>query len=342
MFKTVFLSLSLTVSSFAIAAPAVAQDDAVKIAPAPVDPARLKLAEQTVFKLIPPGTYSKIMKDMMDSMAGGIVEQMMGMDAAMMAGMAGEEAGSEAAEAVKGKTMGDLAGEKDPAFKERMDITMKVMFSEMGTLMTDMEPVVRTAMSSIYARKYSAAELADMNRFFATPSGAAFASNFMSSFTDKEMIDASFGMMPKMMEAMPAIMKKVEEATAHLPPLRKSEAEMAIDSAAEEMAEAADAAGDTYPTETGGEPWYEEDNWTPANRKKSARLSEAYQAASQKSETTYAAFEQIQMDAIDEARKRYLANGWKPDPTAPVASEEKPMALEDIPADAVPPPAPPK
>jgi hypothetical protein len=47
----------------------------------------------------------------------------------------------------------------------------------------------------------------------------------MSTFTDKELMQASFGMMPKIMEAMPAIMKKVEAATAHLPPPPKPSTE---------------------------------------------------------------------------------------------------------------------
>jgi hypothetical protein len=330
--KSALLALSLTVSSLAVSAPVLAETVV-----APVDPVRLKLAEQVVAKLIPPGTYQKIMKDMMDTMAGGLVEQMMGMDAAIIAGMAGEEAGSDAAKAVEGKTMADLAAEKDPAFKERMDITMKVMFSEMGNLMGEMEPTVRTAMSSIYAKKYSAKELTDMNAFFATPSGASFAGNFMSSFTDKEMMEASFGMMPKMMEAMPEIMKKVEAATAHLPQLPKPAEEAAIDAAVAEATAAVDAAGeDAYANETGEEPWYNEDNWKPTNQKKTAKLSKTYDAASEKSGAAYIAFEDAQMAAIDEARKRYLAEGWKPEPS------EEPMAAEEIPADAVPPPAIPK
>jgi hypothetical protein len=335
MFKSAFLTLSLTVSSLALAAPATAQTGAAKAAPAPVDPVRLKLAEQTVTKLIPPGTYSKIMKDMMDTMAGGLVEQMMGMDASVLAGIAGEEAGSEASEAVKGRTMADIAAEKDPAFKERMDITMKVMFSEMGNLMNEMEPVVRTALSSIYAKKYSAKELTDMNAFFATPSGATFAGNFMATFTDKEMIDASFGMMPKVMEAMPDIMKKVEAATAHLPPL-KSDSELLVD-AADEAIEATEAeAGIPYAEETGDEPWYSEDNWKPANQKKAAKLSKTYDAASEKSGAAYSALEEAQATAINEARQRYLADGWKAEPT------DEPMAAEDIPANAPPPPVIPK
>jgi hypothetical protein len=343
MLKSAFIALLLTASPIAIASPVMAQTAAVKPVATLVDPVRLKLAEQTVAKLIPPGTYKKIMKDMMDTMAGGIVEQMMGMDAAVIAGMAGEEAGSETAKAVEGKSLGDLAAEKDPQFKERMDITMKVMFAEMGDLMSEMEPVVRTAMSSIYARKYSAKELTDMNVFFATPSGASFAANFMSSFTDKEMIDASFGMMPKMMEAMPAIMKKVEAATAHLPPMPVSpdETQMAMDSAADAVTDAAVAI--PFADETGEEPWYVEENWAPAARKRVKALEAKYgplgaksEAAGAKAGEAYARFEEAQSAATDEARKRYVADGWKPMPVA------EPMAAEDIPADAVPPPAAPK
>lgn len=296
-----------------------------RVAPALVEPARLKLAEQTVAKLIPPGTYAKIMKDMMDSMAGGLIEQMMGMDAAVIAGVAGEEEGSEAAEVIKSKTMGDLAVERDPAFKERMDITMKVMFSEMGTLMSEMEPVVRTALSSIYAKKYSAKELADMNTFFSTPSGATFAGNFMATFTDKEMMQASFGMMPKMMEAMPAIIRKVEEATAHLPLLPKSEAEMTMEAAADSVTEM--AAANSYAAETGEEPWYIEDNWTPANRKKATKLSKAFVNAAEKSEAASSIYDDAHNVAVDEARTRYLADGGKPAPAEqPVTTEAEPTS----------------
>lgn len=229
MLKSAFLALSLTASAIATSQPAFAQTETAAV---PVDPARLKAAEIVVMKLVPPGTYQRIMKDMTDTMASGIMEQILGMDAATLAGMAGEDA----AGAVKGKTMEEIAAEKDPHFRERMDIMMKVMFTEMGTLMGEMEPEVRKALSSIYAKKYSLTELNDIGAFFATPSGASFAGNFMSTFTDKEMMQASFGMMPKIMEAMPAIMKKVEEATAHLPPPPQTSTDNATDAPAETAA----------------------------------------------------------------------------------------------------------
>lgn len=334
MLKSALLALSLTASSFALTVSASAETPAATTAPAPVDPVRLKLAEQTVAKLIPPGTYQKIMKDMMDTMAGGIVDQMMGMDAATMAGMAGEDVGSEAAAAVKGKTMAEILAEADPNFKERMDSTMKVMFTEMGDLMSAIEPTVREALAKIYARKYSAKELADMNSFFATPSGAAFAGNFMATFTDKEMMDASFGMMPKIMEAMPAIMKKVQAATAHLPPPPKPEDELLDEAAADAATEI--EASKPFAAETGEEPWYIEDNWTSANRIKVRKLSDTYIKASEKSEAVAVKYDEAQSVAIDDARQRFLAQGWKPEP-AP-----EPIAAEDIPDNAVPPPAAPK
>jgi hypothetical protein len=296
---------------------ASAETPATTTATAPVDPVRSKLAEQTVAKLIPPGTYQKIMKDVMDKMAGGMVDQMMALDAATMAGMAGVEAGSEAAEAAKGKTMAEIMAEMDPNFKERMEITTKVMFSEMGDLMSAIEPTVREALAKIYARKYSAQELADMNSFFATPSGAAFAGNFWATFTDKEMIDASMGMMPKVIEAMPAIMKKVEAATAHLPPPPKPDSESAMEADADAIADGAgseETGEDPYADETGDEPWYAKENWQAAARSKATKLSDAYVKANEKSNAAYSASEDAQVAAIDEARKRFLAEGWKPEP----------------------------
>ncbi|WP_373474614.1 DUF2059 domain-containing protein [Sphingorhabdus sp.] len=340
MMKSALLALSLTASSFALTFSASAETPAATAAPAPVDPVRLKLAEQTVAKLIPPGTYQKIMED---TMAGGMIDQMMGIDAATMAGMAGVEADSEAAEAAKGKTMAEIMAEMDPNFKERMDIMAKVIFSEMGPLMSAIEPTVREALAKIYARKYSAQELADMNSFFATPSGAAFAGNFMATFTDKEMMDASMGMMPKIVEAMPAIMKKVEAATAHLPPPPKSDSELAIEAADTEFTDALDAeetGEDPYAEETGDEPWYAEGAWTETERKKVKALEAKYDAADSKMEVASANFEALvelsstasdayyaaRQTAIDAARKRMLAEGWTPPPAPSETTEDSASA----------------
>jgi hypothetical protein len=214
MIRQLALALAFGASTLALPLPVLAQAAPI----AAVDPVRLKLAEQVANKLIPPGSYQKMMKNVADQMTSAMIEQMMGMDAAIIAKSAGADAKD-----VEGKSLGELASSADPQFKERMDITMKVMFDEMGKLMSAMEPTARAALAKVYARKYDERQLEDLNAFFATPSGSVFAGDFFATFIDKEMMGAMMGEMPKLLEAMPAIMKKVEEATAHLPPTPKPE-----------------------------------------------------------------------------------------------------------------------
>lgn len=218
MIRNCIFALAAGTAIITLPAPVFAQEVATEAAP--VDPARLTLAQGIAGQLIPPGTYQKIMKDVSEQMASAMIDQMMGMDAATMMGTAG----GEAAEGTEGKSVGELAAAADPHFKERMDITMRVMFEEMGKMMNEMEPVARDALAKVYARRYSAQQLTDMKGFFATPSGSVFAADFMATFSDPEMMQAMMGQMPKIIEAMPEMMKKVEAATAHLPPLPKPDA----------------------------------------------------------------------------------------------------------------------
>lgn len=218
MIRNCIFALAAGTATITLPAPVFAQEVATEAAP--VDPARLTLAQGIAGQLIPPGTYQKIMKDVSEQMASAMIDQMMGMDAATMMGTAG----GDAAEGTEGKSVGELAAAADPHFKERMDITMRVMFEEMGKMMNEMEPVARDALAKVYARRYSAQQLTDMKGFFATPSGSVFAADFMATFSDPEMMQAMMGQMPKIIEAMPEMMKKVEAATAHLPPLPKPDA----------------------------------------------------------------------------------------------------------------------
>ncbi|MCE2829861.1 MAG: hypothetical protein LW742_08930 [Sphingomonadales bacterium] len=218
MIRNCIFALAAGTATITLPAPVFAQEVATEVAP--VDPARLTLAQGIAGQLIPPGTYQKIMKDVSEQMASAMIDQMMGMDAATMMGTAG----GDPAEGTEGKSVGELAAAADPHFKERMDITMRVMFEEMGKMMNEMEPVARDALAKVYARRYSAQQLTDMKGFFATPSGSVFAADFMATFSDPEMMQAMMGQMPKIIEAMPEMMKKVEAATAHLPPLPKPDA----------------------------------------------------------------------------------------------------------------------
>jgi len=187
-----------------------------------LDPQRAASARLVVERLWPLGTYRRMMDGTMSKMVDAMMTQMMGMRAADIAD-AGGEAGKKAAAEAGDQTLGEVTAKADPAFRERMKITMNTMTREMIPIMEKIEPVVRNNLTSIYARKYTAAELGDMARFFATPSGSAYARDAMLVFVEPEMVQGMTAFTPELMRAMPGIIKKIEAATAHLPPVPKKD-----------------------------------------------------------------------------------------------------------------------
>ena len=180
--------------------------------------ARLAAAEVTVDYLFPLGTYERMMKGTMDQMLDSIISQTF--DRPMAETMKGYGMDQGAVEELGDASINDMMKQRDPYFEERLKISTKVMTNEMVDLMTAMEPALRKALANIYARKFTAQQLAEMNDFFATDTGRAFARDYMMVFVDPEMMQSMMSFVPAMMQAMPAITKKVEEATAHLPPVK--------------------------------------------------------------------------------------------------------------------------
>lgn len=208
--------LVLTLNSPAIAQGSTAPvEDVEQIA---IDPARIAAAEVTIDYLFPLGTYERMMKGTMDQMMDSIISQ--SFDRPMAETMKGYGVDDAAIEEMGDASINDMMLERDPHFKERMQISTKVMTNEMVDLMTAMEPAIRGTLANIYARKFTADQLAEMNAFFATETGGAFARDYMMVFVDPEMMQSMMSFVPEMMQAMPAIMGKVEKATAHLPPPR--------------------------------------------------------------------------------------------------------------------------
>ncbi|MEO9599359.1 DUF2059 domain-containing protein [Parasphingorhabdus sp.] len=206
--------------ALAMCVPAAAQETSAPgtTEEATIDPARLAVAETTVDHLFPIGTYERMMKGTMDQMLDGMLAGLGGMTMEEMGGTVSPSGEDYSAED-KDKTLAELMQESDPNFEERMQISTRVLMDEMTDLMSAMEPQVRTTLTKIYARKYSIAQLNEMNDFFATDTGSAFARDYMMVFVDPEMMESMMSMVPELMQAMPNIMKKVEDATAHLPPV---------------------------------------------------------------------------------------------------------------------------
>lgn len=201
------------------AAPALAQTGPTAAPVTAVDPARLAAAKPVVDRLFPAGTYKRIMKSSLDMVAGSISTSMKNLPLEQIARMAGATE-KDAARFAK-VDVEQIMAIYDPHWQERMQLTMRGMMDSMGSMMESFEPDMRAALARAYAQRFTTNELADLDRYFSTPTGAKYAEQSMMIFMDPEMVQAMQSMMPKTMQHMPEIMASAQKATASLPPPRR-------------------------------------------------------------------------------------------------------------------------
>jgi len=210
MYRALLLSASLIWSTAAAAQ-----------APATPAPADLALGRDIAGKLLPDGTYRKMMGGMMGKMMGGMTDQM----AAMPIGPYLKLAGLPESDIAKlgQTTIKQIMEIVDPAYQQRMHIIMPAMMDEMGKVMTQFEPDMREGLAEAYATHFTSAQLTDIDHFFNTPSGTAFAGQNMMIAADPAVIQKMQAFMPKLMQAMPDIIQKASQAAASLPKAKTPE-----------------------------------------------------------------------------------------------------------------------
>ena len=196
----------LSAALLSLAAPALAEVAPPQAAPAPaVDPQRLALARVTVDALFPAGTSGRMIADMMSKST---------MD--RMLDLSPPDLGIGGAKAPK-TSLRDEMKKSDPHFEQRMAIIGRVIGEEMTRLGPQIETPLRDGLAQSIGRRFTVAQLTDLNRFFATDSGKAFGREVWMLWMDPAVFKGIIGTMPVLMKEMPAVMKKVEAATAHLP-----------------------------------------------------------------------------------------------------------------------------
>lgn len=212
MLRVFLLSLGLLIASPGLAQ--TAPKDAAQ--GVEIDPARLKAATPVVEKLWPLGTYRRIMDGTMSKMMDMMFETTFGMKASDIDPQRDPKKDDQ--------SLGQLAAEADPHFRERTRIGMDVMMREILPLMEKVEPSVRMNLARVYARDFTVTQLGEIDRFLGTPTGQAYGKQWMMSFSDPEMMKSMQSFAPELIKAMPKIIKKVETATAHLPKPSKPKA----------------------------------------------------------------------------------------------------------------------
>ncbi len=179
--------------------------------------ARLPLAGEVVARIIPDGA----MAEMIDNLLGGMLGPMMGMNKGATAAKVSERLGlydadlaMETAQAEEALTI------LDPAWRERERIEAETMPAMMGEMMTTMEPVMKTAMTELYAVHFSTGELTDINAFFRTDTGASYARKSFTLASDPRLMASTMKAMPDMMGVFTTMGERMAAATASLPAQR--------------------------------------------------------------------------------------------------------------------------
>ncbi len=170
----------------------------------PIEPGRLTLAQKTMSALIPAGSLEKMIDNLYGKMFKTIMGEFGGQSDLMLSIQTGVESDQIAKldEATKGK----VADMFDPHRKEREDQITKVIKPLISEVLGDMEPPMREGMSKAYARKFTAAQLTDLNGFLATPTGTLYANEWMALQADPEVMVAVVKAVP------PLITKFIDRA----------------------------------------------------------------------------------------------------------------------------------
>ena len=185
------------------------------------DPARLALARTSVHSMWPDGAYGKMMVGFM----GGMIDRAMQLKKSDLAGLGGKSAAAPAG--AKDVSLHDEIAGKDPYFDQRMAAIRDAVDEEMVKVSTVIDPRMREGMARAMARRFDGQQLADINRFFATPSGHAFAGQYMQLWIDPDTMRSIFGSMPEMMKLMPEMMQNIKAADDKFPKPPKSPAKEA-------------------------------------------------------------------------------------------------------------------
>ncbi len=175
----------------------------------PIDPARLAIAEQTTAALIPAGSIEKMLDTMYGRMFRTLMGEFSGQSDLMLSIKTGVE--SEQIAALDEATKAQIADLFDPHREEREEQIERVVMPLIREALADMEPPMRAGLAKAYARKFTGAQLADVNAFLATPTGQLYASEWMALQADPEVMVAVVKAVPplltKFMDRAPEIEK---------------------------------------------------------------------------------------------------------------------------------------
>lgn len=250
----------------------------------PIDPAQLALGQVTAARLLPQGAYGNVIDQVMGAILGPMLALAPGMEANEIAELTGVD--FDAAAALTEDQRKSVEAIVDPGRKTRTDGAVSIMRPLLIEVGTSLEPPIREGIARAYARRFTAAQLAEMNAFFATPTGSAYAAESFAMQYNPEVMAATMQAMPVMMTKIMSGAADMEAKMNALPKQRKiaelGAAELTalaalVGTTAESIKAHADAAAlmeptdmadgaDRFPAADNSQPWFDRDNWSAQDR----------------------------------------------------------------------------
>lgn len=189
------------------------------------EPARLAAARGVALHMWPDGIYGSLFDSLVGSMANTVLD-LKPTDLAMLDDKKDEKAKSAAPSS--NLTLRDQLRRDDPHFDKRMAAITTAVRAEFARISPLIELPLREGLSRSLARRFTEAQLADLNAFYQTPIGQVYARESMKMWLDGDVMRSTMSSLPTLMLQLPAAMQRVEAAAKSFPsPPRKKVKEQA-------------------------------------------------------------------------------------------------------------------
>ena len=183
----------------------------------PEQEARLPAAAELTAIMLPEGFYSEMMTEMMDGFMSPLAGMMSSKEIASIALSSRLAIDPATIEALSDEEQLELVRMLDPGFDQRGSLMTDLLGSMLQETAILVEPLFREGMTRAYAARFDERQLADINAFFATPTGRIYASESMKLMADPQVMSASMQAMPVLMSRMGDMGSQIERAMAALP-----------------------------------------------------------------------------------------------------------------------------
>lgn len=227
---------------------------------------RLPEASAAAAVALPDGLYGRMMRQAIEGIVTPLTEKFATPSQEELAGKVGVAEGDlPDLDESQRKRLGVLL---DPYAEERTRVMMGGVMTALETVFGHLEGPMREGLAKVYASRFTAPQLGEINAFLATPTGQAYASESLAAFTDPQMMGAMMRALPSVVTVLPQTMielKALEDSVPaartydDIPPADREELAAALGLTLEEL-----EAGMARAAEGGAEEWDWEDEAEPS------------------------------------------------------------------------------